>query len=83
MDTTQLIVLLVIGAIAGWLAGSIMKGGKLGLLGNVVIGVIGSFIGGSVFRFLGIPAASLMGSIVTATTGAVLLLYIMKLIKKS
>jgi uncharacterized membrane protein YeaQ/YmgE (transglycosylase-associated protein family) len=83
MDTTQLIVLLVIGAIAGWLAGSIMKGGKLGLLGNVVIGVIGSFIGGSVFGFLGITTASLMGSIVTATTGAVLLLYIMKLIKKS
>jgi uncharacterized membrane protein YeaQ/YmgE (transglycosylase-associated protein family) len=83
MDTTQLIVLLVIGAIAGWLAGSIMKGGKLGLLGNVVIGVIGSFIGGSVFDFLGITTASLMGSIVTATAGAVLLLYIMKLIKKS
>lgn len=83
MDITELIVLLVIGAIAGWLAGTIMKGGKFDLLGNIVIGVIGSVIGGSVFSFLGITAASLIGSIVTATTGAVLLLYVVRLIKKS
>jgi uncharacterized membrane protein YeaQ/YmgE (transglycosylase-associated protein family) len=57
-----------------------MKGGKFDLLGNIVIG---SVIGGSVFSFLGITAASLIGSIVTATTGAVLLLYVVRLIKKS
>lgn len=83
MDITELIVLLVIGAIAGWLAGTIMKDGKFDLLGNIVIGVIGSVIGGSVFGFLGITAAGLIGSIVTATTGAVLLLYVVRLIKKS
>ena len=83
MDITALIVLLIIGAIAGWLAGTIVKGGKFGLLGNIVIGVIGSVIGGSVFGFLGITAAGLIGSIVTATTGAVLLLYVVRLIKKS
>jgi uncharacterized membrane protein YeaQ/YmgE (transglycosylase-associated protein family) len=83
MDITELIVLLVIGAIAGWLAGTIMKDGKFDLLGNIVIGVIGSVIGGSVFSFLGITAAGLIGSIVTATTGAVLLLYVVRLIKKS
>jgi uncharacterized membrane protein YeaQ/YmgE (transglycosylase-associated protein family) len=60
-----------------------MKGGKFDLLGNIVIGVIGSVIGGSVFGFLGITAAGLFGSIVTATTGAVLLLYVVRLIKKS
>ena len=83
MDITALIVLLAIGAIAGWLAGTIMKGGKLGLLGNIIIGVIGSIIGGSVFGFLGITAAGLSGSIITATTGAVILLYLVRLIKKS
>jgi uncharacterized membrane protein YeaQ/YmgE (transglycosylase-associated protein family) len=82
MDITGLIVLLVIGAIAGWLAGTIMKGSKFSLLGNIVIGVIGSIIGGSIFGSLGISAGGLIGSIVTATVGAILLLYIVRLIKK-
>ena len=83
MDVTGLIILLIIGAIAGWLAGAIIKGGKLGLIGNIIIGIIGSVIGGSVFGFLGISAGGLIGSIVTATAGAVLLLYVVRLIKKS
>jgi uncharacterized membrane protein YeaQ/YmgE (transglycosylase-associated protein family) len=83
MDVTGLIILLIIGAVAGGLAGAIMKGGKFGLIGNIIIGIIDSVIGGSAFGFLGISAGGLIGSIVTATAGAILLLYVVRLIKKS
>lgn len=82
MDLTSLIIWILIGAVAGWLAGKIMKGGGFGLLGNIIIGIIGAFIGGWVFGLLGITAGGIIGSIVMATIGAVLLLYIVKLIKK-
>jgi len=82
MDLTSLIIWILIGAVAGWLAGKIMKGGGFGLLGNIIIGIIGAFIGGFVFGFLGITAGGIIGSIVMATVGAVLLLYIVKLVKK-
>lgn len=83
MDITGLLIFLAIGAVAGWLAGTIMKGGRFGLLGNIVIGIIGSFIGGYLFRLLGISAAGLVGSIVTATAGAIVLLYLVRLIKRA
>jgi len=82
MDITSLLIFLAIGALAGWLAGNFMKGGGFGLVGNIVIGVIGSILGGYVFGLLGIKAGGLIGSIITATVGAVLLLYILRLIKK-
>ena len=83
MDVTGLIIFLAIGAIAGWLAGTLMKGGGFGLLGNIVVGVIGSVLGGFVFGLLGISAGGLIGSIVTATAGAALLLFIVGKIKKA
>ena len=49
MDLTGLVIFLEIGAIAGWLAGTLMKGGGFGLLGNIVIGIIGAVVGGYVF----------------------------------
>lgn len=76
MDLTGLITFLIIGAIAGWLAGIIMKGGGFGLLANMVIGVLGAVVGGVVFGLLGIAAVGFIGSIVTATVGAILLLFI-------
>ena len=83
MDITGLIIFLAIGAVAGWLAGTLMKGGGFGILGNIVIGVIGAVLGGVVFGLLGISAGGLIGSIVTATAGAALLLFIVGIIKKS
>ncbi|TWX53366.1 GlsB/YeaQ/YmgE family stress response membrane protein [Colwellia hornerae] len=83
MDIKELIIFLAIGAVAGWLAGILMKGRGFGLLGNIVIGVIGAAFGGFVFSFLGISAGGLVGSIVTATAGAALLLFIIGLIKKA
>lgn len=81
----SLILFLVIGAIAGWLAGNIMKGGGFGLIGNIVVGVIGAIIGGYLIGglisedLLGIPY---LGAIITATIGAIILLFIVGLIKK-
>jgi uncharacterized membrane protein YeaQ/YmgE (transglycosylase-associated protein family) len=82
MESTGLIAFLLIGAIAGWLAGTLMKGGGFGLFGNIVVGIIGSVIGGYVFSLLGISAGGMIGSIVTATAGAAILLYFVGLIKK-
>ena len=81
MDLTGLIIFLAIGAVAGWLAGTFMKGAGFGLVGNIVVGVVGAVIGGFVFGLLGIFANGLIGSIVTATAGAALLLYIVSLLK--
>ena len=82
MESTGLIAFLLIGAIAGWLAGTLMKGGGFGLFGNIVVGIIGAVIGGYVFGLLGISAGGMIGAIVTATAGAAILLYFVGLIKK-
>jgi uncharacterized membrane protein YeaQ/YmgE (transglycosylase-associated protein family) len=73
---------LIIGAIAGWLAGKIMKGKGFGLLGNLVIGIVGAFIGGFLFRLVGLAAYGLFGSLIMALVGAIVLLWIVGLIKK-
>ncbi|MGS0675215.1 GlsB/YeaQ/YmgE family stress response membrane protein [Shewanella sp. 0m-4] len=82
MDITALLIFLAIGAIAGWLAGNIIKGGGFGLLGNIVIGIIGAIVGGYVFGLFGIESGGFIGAIITATVGAVLLLFVVSLIKK-
>ena len=82
MESTGLIAFLIIGAIAGWLAGILMKGGGFGLPGNIVVGIIGAVIGGWVFGLLGISAGGFIGSIVTATAGAAILLYFVGMVKK-
>jgi len=73
----QIIGFLIIGAIAGWLARLIMKGGGSGLLGNMVIGVLGSVIGGFLFQSVGIAA----GGFVTALIGAIVLLFVVNLLR--
>lgn len=83
MDLTGLLIFLAIGAVAGWLAGVLMKGGGFGLLGDIVLGIIGAVVGGMLFGALGLSAGGLLGSIVTATAGAVVLLLIVRLIKKA
>jgi len=82
MTLESLLIFLAIGAVAGWLAGQFMKGGGFGLPGNIVVGIIGAEIGGFVFGMLGISAGGLIGAIVTATVGAVLLLYVIVLVKR-
>ncbi len=75
------IISLIIGAIAGWLAGQFVKGRSFGLFGNLIVGIIGSVIGGFVFGILGLSATSLLGSIITSTCGAVILLYIVNYLR--
>ncbi|HXB45323.1 MAG TPA: GlsB/YeaQ/YmgE family stress response membrane protein [Puia sp.] len=73
---------ILLGALAGWLAGQITKGGGFGLLGNIVIGILGAVIGGWVAGALGIWSSSLLGELLIATGGAILLLYLIRLIKR-
>ncbi|GAA5188348.1 GlsB/YeaQ/YmgE family stress response membrane protein [Ferrimonas gelatinilytica] len=77
----SLLAFLVIGAIAGWLAGKLAQGRGFGLLGNMVIGVVGSVIGGFTFKLLGLHSSTMAGSIVTATVGAVILLFVIGKLK--
>jgi len=78
----ELLWFLIIGIAAGWLAGQLMKGGGYGLIGDLVIGVIGALIGGWLFGMLGIFAGGLIGRLITATIGAVVLLFLIRLIKR-
>ena len=82
---SAIIVMLIIGAIAGWLAGVIMKGGGYGLVGDIVIGILGAFVGGWLFRQLGwsTPFGGLAGTIFVAFIGAVVLLLILRLIRRA
>ena len=84
MDLTGLLILLAIGAVAGWLAGIIMKGSGFGLIGDIIIGIIGAVVGGYLFSTFGISAGGgILGAIITGTVGAVLLLFIIGLIKRA
>lgn len=83
MAGMSLLWFLLIGLVAGWLAGQIVKGGGFGLVGDLVIGVIGSFIGAWVFGMLGLGAYGLIGQLLMALVGAILLLFLVRLIKRA
>jgi uncharacterized membrane protein YeaQ/YmgE (transglycosylase-associated protein family) len=74
---------LLIGVAAGWLAGQMMKGKGFGLVGNLVVGCIGAFVGGFLFDVLGIFTRGLLGSLVAALAGALVLLWVIGLVKKN
>jgi uncharacterized membrane protein YeaQ/YmgE (transglycosylase-associated protein family) len=84
VEAQSLIAFLLIGAVAGWLAGLLMRGGGFGLLGNIVVGIVGAFIGGFLFGLVGLSAGSgLIGSLITAVVGAAVLLFVVGLFKKA
>ncbi len=84
MSLETLLIWLLIGAIAGWLAGVIVKGFGFGLVGNIVVGILGAFIGGWLFGALGIGAGyGIVSAILGATVGAVVLLLIIKLLRRT
>ena len=75
---------LFVGLIAGWLAGQVMKGGGYGVVVDIIHGILGGVVGGWVFRFLHIwPRGGLIGSIIVAFVGALILVWITRLIKKA
>jgi uncharacterized membrane protein YeaQ/YmgE (transglycosylase-associated protein family) len=74
---------LIVGLVAGWLAGVLVKGGGFGLVGNLIVGVIGAILGGWLFTVIGASGGGgLLGSIIVATVGAVVLLFLARFIKK-
>ena len=80
----SLLVFLIVGAIAGWLAGLIVKGFGFGLLGNIVVGIVGAFIAGLIFPALGFAlGGGILAAIVHATIGAVILLVVIRLVKRA
>jgi uncharacterized membrane protein YeaQ/YmgE (transglycosylase-associated protein family) len=86
MDPGPLLILIAVGAVAGWLAGLVTRGRGLGLLGNIVVGVIGAYIGTWVLRQVGFSFRGMLGvwgdAIATAFLGAVLLLVLIGVLKK-
>ncbi len=75
--------IIIIGAVAGWLAGQIMRGSGYGLLGNIIIGIVGSIAGKYLLGYLGVSIASgALGDILTGAIGAVVILFIAGLFKK-
>jgi len=75
---------IVVGLIAGWLAGQVMKGGGYGVAVDIILGVLGGFLGGWLFGQLGIwPGGGMIGSIIVAFVGAVILVGITRLIKRA
>jgi uncharacterized membrane protein YeaQ/YmgE (transglycosylase-associated protein family) len=79
----SIIIMIIVGAIAGWLAGKIVRGAGFGLIWDIVIGIVGAFIGVWLLTRLGIiPFRGFVGSIINATIGAVVLLFIVGLIRR-
>ena len=84
MSSHNIIAWLIIGAIAGWLAGTFVRGGGFGLVGDIVVGIIGAFIGGWLAGVLHVHVGSgWISSIVTAAIGAVLLLIILRAVRRA
>lgn len=81
-DTESLIILLLVGLIAGWLAGQLIRGRGFGMLLNIVIGVIGAYLGGVIFRFLGIGGGGTLWMIVSATAGAMVLVVFLNALRR-
>ena len=75
---------IVIGLLAGWLAGLLMKGGGYGIIGDIIVGVLGSLVGGYLFKTLGVSlGGGLAASLIVATVGAVVLILVLRVLKRA
>ena len=84
IDVQALVIWLVIGAIAGWLAGQIMTGGGFGLVGNIVVGIIGAVVAGWLFPNLGFAFGNpFVAAIINALIGAIVVLFVVSLLKRA
>jgi uncharacterized membrane protein YeaQ/YmgE (transglycosylase-associated protein family) len=80
----QFVWFIIVGLIAGWLAGLLVKGGGFGVVGDIVVGIVGALIGGFLFSSLGLGTGSgMLGAIIVATIGAIVLIFILRLIKRA
>ena len=84
MSVQSLLVFLVVGAVAGWLAGLLVKGSGFGILGNIVVGIIGAFVAGWLFPTLGVSLGSgIVAAILPSAIGAALFLVVLRLLKRA
>lgn len=83
MGVGSIFAMLIVGAIAGWLAGKLVKGRGFGLSGNIVVGIVGALLAGFIFPRLGLgPAGGTFTAIIHATIGAVILLVLIRVVKR-
>jgi uncharacterized membrane protein YeaQ/YmgE (transglycosylase-associated protein family) len=84
MTLEAILIILVVGAVAGWLAGLIVRGAGFGLIGDIIVGIVGAFIAGWLLPRLGVHIMSgMIGAIIDATIGAVILLLVIRLIRRA
>ncbi|MCA1489335.1 GlsB/YeaQ/YmgE family stress response membrane protein [Sinorhizobium alkalisoli] len=84
MGIESILVFLIVGAIAGWLAGLIVSGFGFGLIGNMVVGIIGALIAGYLFPALGVTLGTgVLAAIIHATIGAIILLVLIRIVKQA
>jgi len=84
MDAQALIIWLIVGGVAGWLAGMVVKGGGYGLIGDIIVGIIGGLIAGWLLPQIGIViGGGIIGAIINAFIGAVILLFILRLVRRA
>ena len=84
MDAQTLIIWLIVGAVAGWLAGMVVKGGGYGLIGDIIVGIVGAFIAGWLLPRVGIViGGGIIAAIINAFIGAVILLLLLQLIRRA
>lgn len=83
MEFNSILVMLLVGALAGWLSGRLMQGRGFGIIGNIIVGIVGAFLAGLIFPALGFSVGgSFLASLIHATLGSVILLFIIGLIKR-
>lgn len=84
MSATAILVWIIVGAVAGWLAGLVVRGFGFGLVGNIVVGILGAVLGGWLFGAIGFSFfPGIINSIITAFLGAAILLFVVRLIKRA
>ncbi len=82
MTLESLLIFLLIGGVAGWLAGVLVKGYGFGIVGNIIVGIVGAFLAGFIFPALGVSlGGGILAAVVHATIGAVILLLLLRLVK--
>lgn len=79
----DLVWVVLLGVLAGWLAGQITKGRGFGLLGDLVVGILGSLLGSFIFGLIGLAAYGLLGRLVVSVVGAIALLWLVRMIKRN
>jgi uncharacterized membrane protein YeaQ/YmgE (transglycosylase-associated protein family) len=81
----NLLVWVIVGGIAGWLASLLVRGGGMGIVGDIIVGIVGAFVGGWIFRQFGwhTPFGGLAGTIFVAFIGAVVLIFLLRLIRRA